>query len=99
MNDLYYDEHYRLKQSLLTKLSWQRGDHDFLRKIVIRTCTRNGCANIFKTIPSDPKRYCSQSCSARVNNVGRILSEITREKIAKANTTTGVYVRKNKFCL
>ncbi len=94
-----FDKEYREKQSLLTKLSWQRGEHDFLRKTITRTCVRDGCENKFKTIPSDPKRYCSRNCSGMVNNIGRVLSEETKAKIAKANTTTGTHVRKYKFCL
>lgn len=99
MKDFYFDESYRQGQSLLTKLSWERGDYDFRRKSVVRVCARQGCGNSFKTIPSDPKRFCSQSCSGRVNNIGRVLSEITKAKISKANTITGRYVRKNKLCL
>ena len=72
MRDFYSMEYHKQEQSLLTKLSWERGDHDFLRKSVTRTCNRSGCHNTFKTIPSDPKRYCSQSCAAIVNNKKKI---------------------------
>jgi predicted nucleic acid-binding Zn ribbon protein len=79
-SNFYADKFYRLKQSELSKLSWQRGEHDCLRKIDIRTCARKGCKNKFKTIPSDPKRYCSSACSAIVNNTGRVASRVKEKK-------------------
>ena len=94
----YGEEVYRQKQSMLTKLSWQRGDHDFLIKRVTRICARKECTNTFKTIPSDPKKHCSQSCSAIVNNTGRLLSEETKSKISIKLGGNG-YVKRNEFCL
>ena len=99
MREFYSKESYRRTQSLLTKLSWQQGVYNSIRKVVIRSCMRDGCTNDFKTIPSDPKKYCSQVCAAIINSIGRVLSEETKSKIAKSKTTRGVHVRKNKFCL
>lgn len=81
MRDFYTEESYRQNQSLITKLNWQRGIHDHLRKVVIRKCARNKCKNNFSTIPSDPKKYCSHSCSAIVSNTIRILlNRVIKEK-------------------
>lgn len=84
--DFYNSKSYRNKQSKITKLNWQKGRMDFLRKSVVRHCIRHGCTNTFSVIPSDPKNYCSQSCSATVNNSKRRLSLDTRIKISHALT-------------
>lgn len=75
---------YRAKQSEKAKLNWENGRMDFLRKKVERHCSRKGCPNIFNTIPSDPKFYCSKSCATIVNNSKRILSLDTKIKISRA---------------
>ena len=80
MRDYYFDEAYRLQQSFLTKLSWKKGEHDSIRKVVIRRCIREGCQNNFKTTPSDPKKFCSQKCAAIMNNADRALSSIKKTK-------------------
>ncbi|MDQ5949245.1 MAG: hypothetical protein QG589_371 [Patescibacteria group bacterium] len=82
-SDFYTNKSYKSGQSSLSKLSWQRGEHDCLRKIDVRTCARKECGNTFKTIPSDPKKYCSATCSAIVHNTGRIVS----------------HKKENRFCL
>src|SRR4051812_37724175 len=93
MEKFYYDEEYRETQGLLTKLSWEKGEHDFLRKRETRICSRSRCGNNFITKPSNPKKYCSMSCAAIVNNTGRILSLETRTKIA------GGKLKEKKFCM
>lgn len=47
-------------------------------------CARNDCGKIFITSHSDPRRFCSQSCAATVNNSKRKWSEDIKQKIAEA---------------
>ncbi len=82
--DFYQSASYRAKQSELTKLRWEKGLHDFLRKKTTKSCERSSCKNVFRVIPSDPKIYCSRRCAAMVNNLGRQQSQITRSKIRAA---------------
>jgi hypothetical protein len=67
--------------------------------MLVRKCIRETCENSFIVIPSDTKKYCSLSCAAKVNNKGQIFSEERKSKIAKAHITTGLYARRNRFCL
>lgn len=62
---------YKKKQSTLTKRHWKGGAYSHLRKRVKRSCVRKGCGKTFFVTPSDPKKYCSQSCAAIVNNLRR----------------------------
>src|SRR3989344_6058244 len=82
--DFYSLQSYRAKQSELTRLNWQRGKMDILRKAKTRHCKRAGCKNTFIVAPADPKRYCSQQCAAITNNTGRTQSTDTRVKISLA---------------
>ena len=45
-----------------------------------KPCQREGCQNLVKT----KSKYCSMSCSAKVNNLHRVQSPETREKIRRA---------------
>jgi len=67
-NYFYTSEEYRKKQSILTKLNWQKGIFDFRLKKEKRICKKKDCGKIFEVKPSDPKTFCSQSCSATYNN-------------------------------
>ena len=71
---------------MITKANWDKGIFDYRRKRVLRTCFKTDCGNIFSVIPSDPKKYCSSSCAAKVSNQGRSLSIETRKKISLAVT-------------
>lgn len=62
---------YKRKQSALTKQHWASGAYNHLRKKVKRTCRRKGCDKSFVVVPSSPKKYCSQSCAAKANNLRR----------------------------
>lgn len=85
MRKVFYDSQaYRTRQSLITKLNWQLGKLDILRKRIEKRCCRDGCTNIFYTIPADPKKYCSRNCAAKINNTKRKTSEITKKMISKA---------------
>lgn len=86
IKDFYSLASYREKQRKITKLNWSEGKFNFLYKKIDRICKRHGCGKMFTTIPSDPKKYCSQSCSAKTNNTGRTLSLKTRKKISLAIT-------------
>jgi len=66
------------------KENWKKGLSDSVRKREKRVCKRNGCNNVFEAKLSDLKIYCSHKCSAIVANTGRIQTEKTRLKIAKA---------------
>lgn len=81
--NFYNTKEYKVKQSAITKENWKRGVFDFHFRKEKRRCKRAGCNNIFEVIPSDPKIYCSQSCSAQINNVKRgPLPEEVKLKIA-----------------
>jgi len=80
----YKQKEYRELQSKIMKENWKKGIFDIIRKREKRLCKRERCGNIFETKPSDPKIYCSHKCAAIVANTGRIQSEETKSKIAKA---------------
>ena len=84
MDDYFYStKEYRERQSAITKENWRKGIFNFRFKREKRICVRNGCGQTFEVIPSDPKIYCSRSCSGKVNNVNRgPLSEEVKLKIA-----------------
>lgn len=82
-HDFYNSQEYKEKQSTATKENWRKGIFDFHFRREKRRCNRKGCNNSFETIPSDPKIYCSRSCSGKVNNVNRgPLPEEVKLKIA-----------------
>lgn len=83
----YLDPQYKQKQSEITKVNWQKGIYNFFYERVKKACERKGCQNIFYITPHEKKKFCSKSCSALVNNPGRILSESTKIKIS--NTLKG----------
>jgi hypothetical protein len=85
-HDFYRNQEYKEKQSTIMKENWRKGIFNFRFKREKRICARKECGNIFEVQQSDPKIYCCRSCSGRVNNVGRILSEETKLKIAKSLT-------------
>ncbi len=84
--DFYKSAEYCAKQSVLTKQVWQSGRFDSVFKKIKKLCKRKGCKNSFNVQPSDPRKYCSQSCAAIVNNAGRVHSEESRKKISLALT-------------
>ena len=84
--DFYNTQEYKEKQSAIMKENWKKGVFDFIFKREKRICARKECGKIFEVKQSDPKIYCCRSCSGKVNNVGRVLSEETKLKIAKALT-------------
>jgi len=82
-HDFYNTQEYKEKQSTITKENWRKGIFNFHFRREKRRCDRKGCNNIFETIPSDPKIYCSRSCSGKVNNINRgPLPEEVKLKIA-----------------
>jgi very-short-patch-repair endonuclease len=54
-------------------------------KIIVCSCLK--CGNLFSSLISKNRKYCSNSCSAKDNLPNRILSEKTKEKIR--NSLTG----------
>ena len=82
--DFYNSIEYKKKQSILTKENWRIGKLDSLYKREKRKCARPDCNVTFETIRSDPKKYCSRRCSGMINNVGRKLSDETKQKIGEA---------------
>jgi hypothetical protein len=60
---------------------WARKNHPF-RIRENRQCKT--CNKIFEVIKSNPKKYCSTSCSATYNNTRRKHSSLTKNKIKKA---------------
>lgn len=84
-NYFYYEKSYRDLQSRITKENWKRGVFDFIRKRTKRKCMRRGCKNSFEVTPSDPKKFCSNSCSAIVSNANRgPMSAEQKMKISRA---------------
>ncbi|OGM93275.1 hypothetical protein A2372_02645 [Candidatus Wolfebacteria bacterium RIFOXYB1_FULL_54_12] len=92
----YKSEAYRSKQSNLTKKNWESGVFSALYKKDKRICKRDGCWNIFETILSDPKKYCSRSCAAMVNNVVRgemppcVRLKISKQLMGKSSPSKGI---------
>ncbi len=80
----YHKKEYQELQSRIMKENWKKGIFDVIRKREKRLCARKDCGKYFEIIPSDPKVYCSQSCSGKVNNVGRVTSAETKLKLSKA---------------
>ncbi|MDP3900762.1 MAG: hypothetical protein Q8Q38_00235 [bacterium] len=80
----FYDSsEYKRKQSEITKRKQAEGVYDHLVKRERRTCTRQGCEQVFQVKPSDSKVYCGKSCAALVNNKGRGSRSIeVRKKIS-----------------
>jgi len=81
----YYKKEYQELQSSIMKENWRKGLFDVIKKRERRLCKRRECGKFFEVKPSDPKVYCSHSCSAKIANSGRIQSEETRLKIGKAS--------------
>ena len=58
------------------------------------------CLHCGKEITSkNCKKFCSSSCAAKHNNVGRKHSEETKLKIAKSLSKNGMVAKKENFCL
>lgn len=84
-HQFYKSQSYREKQSILTKANWQKGIFDYLYKKDKRVCKRKSCGKKFEVKLSDPKIYCSRSCSAMVNNLKRgNLPDYIKLKIANS---------------
>lgn len=81
--DFYNSEEYKKKQGELARAAWKRGVFDFFRKKVERVCLRVSCKKTFTVNQSNIKKYCSQSCAAKVNNFNREISIETRKKISE----------------
>lgn len=84
MRHAFYDSsEYRKKQARITKRNITKGVYDHLKKQKKRKCLRPKCFNSFSVQPADPKKYCSNSCAAQVNNAKRgPMDEKTKKKIA-----------------
>jgi len=81
----YEKKEYQDLQSRIMKENWKKGVFNFVYKREKRKCARKECENTFEVKKSDPKIYCCSSCSGKVNNIGRVLSEETKLKIGKAS--------------
>ena len=81
----YDKKEYQEKQSAITKANWQKGVFDLMYRKEKMICARKGCGKKFEVVHSDPKIYCSQRCSAIVNNAKRgPMSAEQKIKIGKA---------------
>lgn len=81
----FYDSiAYRAKQSALTMLNQEKGRYQHLKKREIKACAREGCIQLFSAQPKSPKRYCSKSCAAKINNSKRHWPDSVKEKISLA---------------
>ncbi|MDP4001586.1 MAG: hypothetical protein Q8P69_00870 [bacterium] len=85
MKHIFYSSPlYRSKQAEITKRGWQKGKYkNQITALEVRVCARVGCKKHFKVKKFDPKKFCSQSCSAKVNNSNRPAMTLeTKLKIA-----------------
>jgi len=82
----FYDNpSYKQKQAEITRKYWKLGTFsNLLVPLEKRQCVNQKCSETFKVKPYDPKKFCSSSCAASVNNLGRHQSIKTRQKIAAA---------------
>jgi len=81
----YYTREYRQKQSLITHQNWLLGKYASLIKhptFTKRKCKNPDCRKVFSVLINNPKKYCSWSCAAHINNHNRKLSVETRQKIS-----------------
>jgi len=82
-NNSYSLLEYRERQSHISKVAWQRRLANFPYKRETRLCARSKCGITFTTEPGDPKKYCSQSCAARmINQLRGKRSDETKRKIS-----------------
>lgn len=62
---------YRQDQSKRTKQLWKKGHYNSLiYPLIIKNCFNKLCKISFEVKSYDPKKYCSKSCAASVNNLG-----------------------------
>lgn len=72
MRPAFYDSpSYKKKQSNIAKKNWQKGVYSHLKKRVNRGCANKNCKKSFLTQPAESKKFCCQSCAAKVNNLRR----------------------------
>jgi len=84
-HSFYTNPEYKTRQALITKENWRLGIYNFRRNLKEkRKCKRLECNKTFLSKPSASKMYCSNRCSALINNKGRKTSEITKQKISFA---------------
>ena len=82
-DEFYTDPEYKKKQSEISKRNWKAGIYDSkIIPLIKRHCKNSSCSNVFLAKPNDRKIYCSQHCSALVNNSGRKMSDLTKMKIS-----------------
>lgn len=81
-NSFYNSITYKKRQAKITKENWQKGIYNFFRKREKRRCANPDCRKWFEVQLSDPKKFCSRKCAAKVNNPKRSnISLATKEKI------------------
>lgn len=84
-NAFYADPEYKKKQSEISKKNWGAGIYNHkIISLIKRHCKNPNCSNVFLTKPNGHKIYCSQHCSALINNHGRKMSNLTKMKISEA---------------
>lgn len=71
LKGFYTSLEYKEKQRKRSKAAWQRGAFAFLTKKETKKCLRPGCGVLFEVVPSNPKKFCSSRCAAKVNNLAR----------------------------
>jgi hypothetical protein len=81
----FYDSiEYKVKQADLVRSAWKNGVYEHLAAIV-RAVNCKWCKNKFYITGSNPKLFCSRSCSAKFNNKKRGgLRPETKKKISNA---------------
>jgi len=62
-----------------------------------RICKNTDCHSTFMARQSDPRVFCSRSCSAHFNNTGRKLSRETRLKIANTLSSSPIFLLKSEI--
>ncbi len=81
--NFYQNPSYKQRQSLISTNNWQTGKYEHLKKpLEMRHCQNPNCSNTFRAKTSNPRKYCSRSCSVTISNSKRTQSPVTRHKIS-----------------
>lgn len=99
-HSFYSNPIYRKKQSEITKKNWQLGTFNFkVKSTILKICLNPKCGKRFYIKPYHVlrRKYCSKTCAAQVNNVGRKPSEITKSRISTALKGTHPRVPLTRF--
>ena len=85
IHSFYSSYKYKQLQSRIAKKNWREGKYaSLIGASEKRQCKNKDCHNTIEVKKYDPKLFCSISCAAHTNNLGKNFSLITRKKISKS---------------